>query len=682
MPDRYLEGNRFLFLESSLGPNELLLESFTGTEAISQLFSFQLELLSENAKIRFDQVLGREILFGVAPPDGQDKRYIHGVVTSFSQLPPLHRLSRYRAEVSPKLWILTRRIRSRIFQNKTALDIIKEVLSGLDVSYETQGTFTPREYCVQYRESDFNFVSRLMEEEGIYYYFKHSASGHKLVLADKSQANADVPGESEFVYDEVRGGVRDEPRIFDWEKTQHWGSGKNTLRDYFYETPKTNLTAGELILDSTQVGKVTHKLKVGGNDQFEVYDYPGRYAKLADGTRAVKLGLEQMESAQFLIRGQSNAFALVSGHRFALARHFNADGQYILTSVTHSASEGGFHADGEEASEDRYSNMFTCTPAALHFRPERVSARPFVHGCQTAVVVGPSGEEIYTDSYSRVKVQFHWDREGKNDADSSCWIRVASFWAGKAWGAVHIPRIGQEVIVDFLEGDPDRPIIVGSVYNAENMPPIALPGDKTQSGIKSRSSKGGGSANYNEIRFEDKKGSEQILVHAEKDLLTEVENDETRTVGHDRNTTVTNDDTTTINHDKSLTVANKRTATVGSDDSETVGGKQTITVASNQSVTIGGSVTEMIASSESHTTGSSRTVTIAASDSLTVGATLSITAAGAISITTGGAVSITASAISLNAPIVSVAGVLQCMTLIAAAGVVSPVYTPGAGNMV
>jgi type VI secretion system secreted protein VgrG len=534
---------------------------------------------------------------------------------------------------------------------------------------------------VQYRESDFNFVSRLMEEEGIYYYFKHTASGHKLILADNSSANADVPGDSEFVYDEVKGGVRDEPRICDWEKTQHWGSGKHTVRDYYFETPKTDLTAAEPILDSTQVGRVTHKLKVAGNDQFEVYDYPGGYTKSADGKRVVKLGLEQMESAQFLIRGQSNAFALVSGHRFALARHFNADGQYVLTSVTHSAAEGGFHTDSQGTSEDHYSNLFTCTPATLHFRPERVSTRPFVRGCQTARVVGPSGEEIYVDKYSRVKVQFHWDREGKNDGDSSCWIRVASFWAGKNWGAVHIPRIGQEVIVDFLEGDPDRPIIVGSVYNADNMPPNSLPGNKTQSGIKSRSSMGGGPANCNEIRFEDKMGSEQVLIHAEKNLDAEVEHDETRWVGNDRTTTIDHDDTTHIKHDQSLTVDNKRDATIASDDSETVGGKQTITVASNQSVMIGGSQTETIATNESHTTGASRTVSIAASDSLTVGATLSITAAGVISITTSGAVSITASAVSINSPIVTVAGVLQCTTLIAAAGVVSPVYTPGAGNI-
>ncbi len=235
--------------------------------------------------------------------------------------------------------------------------------------------------------------------------------------------------------------------------------------------------------------------------------------------------------------------------------------------------------------------------------------------------------------------------------------------------------------MDFLEGDPDRPIIVGSVYNADNMPPNSLPANKTQSGVKSRSSMGGGVANFNEIRFEDKKGSEQVFIHAEKNLDTEVEKDETRWVGNDRTTTIDHDDTTHIKHDQSLNVDNKRTATIASDDSETVGGKQTITVASNQSVTIGGSLTEMIASSESHTTGASRTITIAASDSLTVGASLSITAAGVISITTGGAVSITASAVSLNAPIVTVAGVLQCTTLIAAAGVVSPVYTPGAGNM-
>jgi type VI secretion system secreted protein VgrG len=320
-----------------------------------------------------------------------------------------------------------------------------------------------------------------------------------------------------------------------------------------------------------------------------------------------------------------------------------------------------------------------------------------VRGCQTAYVVGPAGEEIYVDKYGRIKVQFHWDREGKNNDKSSCWVRVASFWAGKQWGAVHLPRIGQEVVVDFLEGDPDRPIVVGSVYNAENMPPYGLPADKTKSTLKSRSSKGGGADNFNEIRFEDKKGSEEVYFQAEKDLNSLVKNDETRTVkhdrtvkiehdetkevthdlkltvGNDRTTKIGNNDTTTIGKDQSTTVGGKCTVTIAQDNSETIGGKESVTIAQNQTLTIGGS--------ESHTAAAGRTTTIGGSDSTTVAASVTLLAGGGLTITSGGPVSITAPMISLTAAMVQVAGVIQCTTLIAAAGVVSPVYTPGAGNM-
>jgi type VI secretion system secreted protein VgrG len=391
-----------------------------------------------------------------------------------------------------------------------------------------------------------------MEEEGIFYFFRHTASGHKLVIADDAVSYQDIPGDSTLTYDEVAGATRDELRVTGWMKTQELGSGKNTLQDYNYGKPMLDMMVSQPVMDSVQVGKVTHKLKVGGNDQFEVYDYPGnygiRYQDLGDkstGTGLAKTGMEEMELSQFVIRGQSNVYCLIPGYRFTLTRHPNADGTYVAGSVTHSAVEGDFHSGGETV-ESHYENTFTCFPVALRYHPARTTVKAHVWGCQTAVVVGPSGEEIYTDDKARVKVQFHWDREGKNDASSSCWIRVASHWAGQGWGAIHIPRIGQEVLVDFLEGDPDCPIIVGSVYNAVETPPYTLPDNKTQSGIRSRSSKGGGADNYNEIRLEDKKGSEQILIHAEKDLVTEVEHDETRTVQHDRTTNIQNDETVTI----------------------------------------------------------------------------------------------------------------------------------------
>ncbi len=657
MADRYLEENRFLYISSSLGPDELLLESFTGGEAISHLFSFQLELWSENAAIKFEDILGQGISFGVIGPSGCEPRHINGIVTSFTQLPGTFRLSRYRATVAPKIWVLTRTQNLRIFQDKDVPDILKQVLQGFDVTWELQKSYPKREYCVQYRETDFSFISRLMEEEGIFYFFRHTASGHKLVIADDAVSHQDIAGDATLIYDEVVGGTRDELRITGWMKTQELGSGKNTLQDYNYGKPMLDMMVTQPIMASVQVGKVTHKLKVGGNDQFEVYDYPGnygiRYQAVGDkstGTGLAKTGMEEMELSQFSIRGQSNVHCLIPGYRFTVTRHPNADGTHVLGSVTHSAVEGDFHS-GDKTVESHYENTFTCFPVALRYHPARTTAKARVWGCQTAVVVGPAGEEIYTDDKARVKVQFHWDREGQNDAASSCWIRVASFWAGQGWGAIHLPRIGQEVVVDFLEGDPDCPIIVGSVYNAVKTPPYSLPDNKTQSGIKSRSSKGGGTANYNEIRFEDKKGSEEILIHAEKDLTTEVEHDETRTVQHDRSVTVGNNETKKVGAKQDITIGSSKTEQVGSDKSLTVGGSETRTIAS------------------------SRSVTIASDDSLTA-MTIEVTATS---------ISITAPSISITGN-VTIAGTLLCpaitTTNLTSASVVSATYSPGVGNLI
>ena len=656
MADQYLEENRFLYINSSLGADELLLESFTGEEAISHLFSFQLELWSENAGIKFEDILGQGISFGVNGPEGGEPRHINGIVTSFTQLPGTFRLSRYRATVAPKIWVLTRKHNLRIFQDQDVPDILKKVLQGFDVAWELHKSYPQREYCVQYRETDFNFISRLMEEEGIFYFFRHTASGHKLVIADDPVSHQDIPGDATLIYDEVAGGTRDDLRITGWMKTQELGSGKNTLQDYNYGKPMLDMMVTQPIMDSVQVGKVTHKLKVGGNDQFEIYDYPGNYGirfqavgDKSAGAGLAKTGMEEMEISQFLIGGQSNVHCLIPGYRLTLSRHPNADGTYVLGSVTHSAVEGDFHS-GDKTVESHYSNTFTCFPVALHYHPAHTTVKAHVWGCQTAMVVGPAGEEIYTDDKARVKVQFHWDREGHNDAASSCWIRVASFWAGQGWGAIHLPRIGQEVVVDFLEGDPDCPIIVGSIYNAVKTPPYSLPANRTQSGIRSRSSMGGGAANYNEIRFEDKKGSEEILIHAEKDLTTEVEHNETRTVGNDRSVTVGNNETKTVGANQTITISSSKTEEVGSDKSLTVGGSETRNIASNRSVTIG------------------------SADSLTA-MRITITATS---------VTITAPDISITGN-VTIAGTLLCpaitTTNLTSASVVSATYSPGVGNM-
>jgi type VI secretion system secreted protein VgrG len=537
----YTQENRIMEVTTPLGKDVLLLVGFTGQEAVSRLFSFQLDLIAENDKdIAFDKLLGQKISIRVSLPKEQ-KRFFSGICNRFSQGEQDEIFTHYRLEMVPELWKLTKKAQSRIFQHKSVPDILKKVLEGLDVTYEIQGNFHPRDFCVQYRETDFNFASRVMEEEGIYYFFKHTSDGHKMVVANTRQSHPDMPSSSKLIYEDVEGGRRDEDRVYDWEKTQELRSGKYALWDHCFELPHKHLETEANIVDTVLAGKISHKFKVNGNDKFEIYDYPGEYAQRFDGIdrgggdrpsdlqkifqdnkRTVDLRMDEEAATGLVIQAASNCRQLVSGHKFTVQRHFNADSEYVITSLSHSARQGDYRTN---QGEFQYSNHFTCIPSLLPFCPQRLTPKPVVQGTQTAIVVGPAGEEIFTDKYGRVKVQFHWDREGKNDAESSCWVRVATLLAGKQWGMVHIPRIDQEVIVDFLEGDPDQPIVIGSVYNAREMPPYKLPDEKTKSTIKTRSSKQGAAENYNEIRFEDKKGSEQIFINAEKDMDLRVEND-------------------------------------------------------------------------------------------------------------------------------------------------------------
>ena len=589
----YTQENRLIQITTPLGKDVLLLAGFSGQEAISSLFQFHLDLLAENRQnIAFDKLLGQKVAILVMLPN-DEKRYFHGILSGFSQGGRDQLFTKYRAEMVPQFWLLTRNVQSRIFQSMTVPDILKEVLDGLDLSWEIQGTFQPRDYCTQYRESDFQFASRLMEEEGLYYFFKHTADSHKMVIADTPQSHTDLSGDPKIIYDELGGGTRDEERIYRWEKLQELRSGKYTLWDHCFELPKKHLEAEKTIVETIQAGKVTHKLKVGGNDKLEIYDYPGAYAQRFDGVdpgggdraddlqkiftdnqRTAGIRMQQEALPSVVITGASNCRQFTTGYKFSLTRHFNADGQYVITSCSHVAQHGFDVGKGTDASNSHYSNVFTCIPFALPFRPLRVTARPFVRGSHTATVVGPSGEEIFTDKYSRVKVQFHWDRQGKNDADSSCWVRVGTPWAGNQWGLIHIPRIGQEVIVDFLEGDPDQPIVVGSVYNADQMPPYKLPDNKTLSGVRSRSSLQGSTDNFNEIRFEDKKGSEQLIIHAEKDMLESVENDTQEYVGDNRFLKVGNDQKELVVADKHIHVQGQFREKIDSDMSHKVGGKR------------------------------------------------------------------------------------------------------------
>src|SRR5215469_3030693 len=586
----YQDDQRPIKFTTPLGQYKLLASDFRGREAVSELFRFQVDAVTEEADpITFENLLGKTVTIAIQGTVGI--RYFNGLVIGLTQGVREEVFTYYRVEMAPNLWKLTRNTKSFIYEQKSVIDILKILFAGLDVDYSgVTGTYAPREYCVQYRETDFNFASRLMEEEGIFYFFKHTDGGHTLMLGDTPQAFAAIPFQPDVIHQTGFFATAEEDRITAWEKAQDLRSGKSTLWDYTFQMPDKNCETTAQVLDTVQAGTVTHQLSIAGNTSWELYDYPGGYAKRFDGIdksggdqasnlskiftdndRTMKIRMEAETAGAMSILGQSLHPGLTPGYTFNLQSHYSDNGKYTVLSVDHQAHQ----PIGTETDQYRYTNSFRAIPNALPYRPPQTTPQPTVNGPQTAVVVGPSGEEIFTDKYGRVKVQFHWDRAGSNDANSSCWLRVGTHWAGKQWGAVHIPRVGQEVIVAFLEGDPDQPIIVGSVYSADNMPPYTLPDNKTQSGIKSRSSKGGASSNYNEIFFEDKMGSEILRIHAEKDQFHEVEHDDTQTVGHDR--------MTTIDHDETREVKNNRTTTIDVDETKTVKGKETITITGNQS---------------------------------------------------------------------------------------------------
>lgn len=566
---KYTQDNRQLAITTPLGTDKLLLEEASISEGISELFQITVFMLSQpGSTVEFDKLLGQSVTITLevaADKEGGEptKRYYNGIVVRLGQggrinaaLSEEH-FVRYQAVIVPSAWVLSKTTQSRIFQQKSVPDILKEVLVPFTVDFKLQGTYEPRNYCVQYRETDLAFAQRLMEDEGIYYYFTHADGSHKMVVCDNTSGHADVDPATVFYR---RGGEKAPTHGFEryhrvrvWTMSQELGTGEYTLWDYNFELPDKNLEAKKQLLSTAAAGSRTHKLKTGGMDSTESYDYPGGFAHRFDGIdpagseqasklqgvfsdndRTVGLRMEETASPLLTIDGEGNCRQFTAGHKFKLDDHYDtANGEYVLKRVEHEISLAGAYTSRVSA-ELKYSNRFQCIPVAVPYRPPRVTPRPRVDGTQTATVVGPNGQEIFTDKYGRVKVQFHWDRLGIRDANSSCWVRVATTWAGNKWGAIHIPRIGQEVIVDFLEGDPDKPIIVGSVYNANNMPPYLLPENQTKSGIKSRSTLKGGEDHFNELRFEDLKGKEEIYFHAEKDFKRVVENNDVLEVGSDK----------------------------------------------------------------------------------------------------------------------------------------------------
>ncbi len=622
----YTQDNGLIAIDTPLGKDVLLLAGFHGIEGISGLFSFELNLLSENHNIKFEDIIGKNVTVSIILEDG-DKRFFNGIISSFSQVRGRaeagkgSHFSHYAATMVPWLWLLKRTADSRIFQKLSVPDIVEKIFTEkgfLDYKLLLNDSYDKRDYCVQYRETDFNFISRLLEEEGICYFFEHEEKKHTLILADSSDKFKPCPKQKSARYQISAGGWLEEDVITSLEKMQEIRPAKYTINDFNFEIPNTDMK-----------NEVSTRQILGPGER-EIYDYPGLYSKKAQGERLTTIRMEEEETKITTITGSSDCRAFTSGCRFNLSDYYRQDmdrKDYVLTHIEHEVREIADYSGASIKSiesEKPYINRFKCIPYGVPYRPSSDTAKPVVRGTQTAIVVGPAGEEIYTDEHGRIKVQFHWDREGENNENSSCWIRVSQVWAGAGWGAIHIPRIGQEVIVDFLEGDPDRPIITGRVYHGINSPPYPLPDEKTKSTIKSDSSLGGGGSN--EIRFEDKKGEEEIYLHGQKDWTIAIENDKNQTVGHDETLTVGNNRTKDVGVDQSETIGENKTISVGKDHSETIGGNKTISVEKDHSEMISKNATIDIGKNEAISVGDNLDTTVGKNMSTDVSDNWSISA--------------------------------------------------------
>jgi type VI secretion system secreted protein VgrG len=601
-------------LTTPLGASALLVRNYSGEEAISELFHYELELYSQNPSLDSTQIVGKAVTLQIPLSNGSFQ-YVNGIVGRFTQAGMDNRFVTYLAELRPWLWMLTMSADCRIFQNMTSLDIVKKIFSDLgfsDFSDKTTGTYTALEYCVQYRETAFAFVSRLLEHEGISYYFTHDSSKHTMVLVDDANSWGTCPGLTSARYVGRGPAYNADDIIIDFSLDQAVTIGQFKADDYNFTTPTTSLLA----------------TASAANTSRSIYDYPGLYDAQSDGETITNRRLATMEIPAKTLHGSTLCRSFHAGAAFTLANHYRSDlnASYVIRRLS------------LRGNQDEYSNSFEAFPAATVFHPPLVTPRPLIAGAQTATVVGKAGEEIWTDQYGRVVVQFHWDQLGQNNEKSSCWVRVAQGWAGNLWGSIFIPRIGQEVVVSFLEGNPDRPLITGCVYNANQAVPYTLPDNQTRSTLKTNSSKGG--SGFNEICFEDKAGSEEIFIQAQKDMTVSVLNNENLTVAGTRMMSVTGNETHT----------NKAnyTSTVSGDYTSTITGNYKLTVSGNLSIEVSGSISIKSGTDFSNNAGTSLTNKSGTDMMNDAGTTLTNKAAASQTIDGGGMLTVKGGLVKIN----------------------------------
>ena len=675
-PNPTSQATRHIAVTTPLGEDKLLLRRIQGTEGLSQIFHYDLDMISTEPELKFDDIVGQPISVRIDLPNG-NKRHIHGYVSRFTQTVPLGEYHEYKAEMVPWLWLLTRTQDCRIWQKKSVPEIVKEIFNenGFTDLEEriTAGDYPKWENCVQYMETDFQFVSRLLEHEGIYYYFKHEESKHTLILCDSKSRHEDSEGYGDLpFYRPDRPGLHsgDEEAFADevmltWRLDQTVQPGKFAHTDYNFTTPQTPLLSTSEIVQPHQKA------------DFEMFEFPGEHASKGDGDRLALLRMQAYAAAHKIAKGQTNARAVGAGTSFKLTEYWRQDQniKYIVTKTEFVAVANDYDYMGKEKAQP-YACTIEAIPFDVQYRPPRTTPKPRIHGMQTAKVVGTSGEEIETEANGRVKVQFLWDRLGKADQDSSCWIRVAQTLAGPKWGGQWIPRMGMEVLVSFLGGDPDQPMVTGCVYNEDNKPSYDLPANKTQSGWKTRTTKEGTDKNFNELRFEDKKGSEEIYFHAEKNLTQVVENDYNLNIGAgkkdkgDQIVEIYNDQTMKVgvgsgagsqtlevhkdqsikvatgNHTMEVSAGNSSTkVTAGNIDVKADAGTIVIEAGTSIELKVGGSSIKIEASAITAKIGASTIKMEAAATKITVG---------------GGSVAVEPAKVEVKSPMTTVEGSGQC----------------------
>ena len=579
-----------------------------GRDEISRCFAYTVGFVSKSHDVDPLDMLGAAVsVEGESDP----KRWFSGLVSDFKLTRIEDRLAYYEAVVRPWLWFLGNTTDCRIFQNMTAVEIVEKIFSKYGIAKfekRLQGSYPSREYCVQYDESDLDFVQRLLEHEGIFYFFEYDEGKHTLILCDAMSKLKPAPGYEKVLYNfEGQASRRDVEYISEWIPGSSVRPGAYAHTDYDFEKPGADLMA-----KSAQ--PFGHKEASGEN-----YRQPGAHLDVGRGDTIAGIRREELQAVHQRNTAVGTVRGLFSGCKFTLESFPREDQNqdYLVVSAEYRLFDPGYRTQNEAHSEN-FRVVLGVAPTKLPYRPPRITPRPIMRGPHTATVVGPSGEEIFTDKYARVKVQFHWDRLGKKDQNSSCFVRVSQTWAGSGWGFIQIPRIGQEVIVDFIEGDPDLPIITGRVYNASQMPPYGLPGNATQSGWKSDSSKGGGG--YNELMFEDKAGSELVNFQAQKDHHLLIKNDRNKLVQHDQSDRIDHDAKHSVGHNLDEDVGNNKTVKVGVDQTTNIGNNDTETVGKDRSLTVGSNETISVGSNSTETIGANHTQTVAIVQTITVGA--------------------------------------------------------------